>query len=713
MMKKNDSGITLITLIITIIVLIILASIGITSGISTIRSSRLTKFTTEMKIMQLKVNELYDSYINDKSVTVGSVEYVGKGKTVTNADGTQTEKPGIQEIGEDISIFSDNRLQEIFSEEGSGITSTDGYMYYDTDTLQELNVDGVDNEFFVNIATRSVVSIEGFNYYGKKYYTLEQLPEGLYNVDYEANQGKPTFDISAENTGANQWKITISNIQYDGNISKWDVKYQLDGSDYWNTSEDMSFIVDREGTYNIYIQNGDIQSDTKNKAVGVKEPTPEDSNAETLQEMRYGVIEIAFLDNTGYAVTDTANAPILKTSEGMSAVYWAKDSSGEIDETNIKNNTYEIVSNDTSALNKDRWYNYTAQSGETTESGSSRWANAKVTKDGVDSYYVWIPRYAYRIIYFNTETNENQYRSGDLTEEEALAEGYIVGYSDARGIVDAQGKKPTGVASQTAISVNDKYFKTHPVFDGDVNYGGWADDNGTPVKLQGIWVAKYESSHSDTVGITQGSSTTIKSVPGVSSWRSILIGDMYTYSKEYNTNLESHLMKNSEWGAVAYLTHSKYGRNGTEITINSNSDFYTGGGSGTAYINNIAQSSTGNVYGIYDLSGGAYEYVAAYYKNGDSDKLNNGSAFTTTKVSDTYSTSYEGDNAINSYKYGDATYETSAWNEEIANFVKNEYPFLKRGAGNGNNDIAGVFSFDGSEGISYSGHGFRTCLTVN
>ncbi len=705
MMKKNDSGITLITLIITIIVLIILASIGITSGISTIRSSRLTKFTTEMKIMQLKVNELYDSYINDKSVTVGSVEYVGKGKTVTNADGTQTEKPGIQEIGEDISIFSDNRLQEIFSEEGSGITSTDGYMYYDTDTLQELNVDGVDNEFFVNIATRSVVSIEGFNYYGKKYYTLEQLPEGLYNVDYEANQGKPAFDISAENTGASQWKITISNIQYDGNISKWDVKYQLDGSDYWNTSEDMSFIVDREGTYNIYIQNGDIQSDTKNKAVGVKEPTPEDSNVETLQEMRYGVIEIAFLNNTGYAVTDTANAPILKTSEGMSAVYWAKDSSGEIDETNIKNNTYEIVSNDTSALNNDRWYSYTAQSGETTESGSSRWANAKVTKDGVDSYYVWIPRYAYRIIYFNTETNENQYRSGDLTEEKALAEGYIVGYSDVRGIVDAQGKKPTGVASQTAISVNDKYFKTHPVFDGDVNYGGWADDNGTPVKLQGIWVAKYEASQVN-------GTTTPKSEPGVNSWMNISVGASYTYSKEYNTNLESHLMKNSEWGAVAYLTDSKYGRNGTEVTINSNSNYYTGGGSGTAYINNITQSSTGNVYGIYDLSGGLSEYVAAYY-NG-STNLSYGSTFASqNKTSDVYSTAYEGTSGSNDYKYGDATYEIMSWNGDGAYFFNMNSAFLQRGGGTVSEGTAGIFNFSNSVGNGGNGSGFRTCLTVN
>ena len=35
-------------------------------------------------------------------------------------------------------------------------------------------------------------------------------------------------------------------------------------------------------------------------------------------------------------------------------------------------------------------------------------------------------------------------------------------------------------------------------------------------------------------------------------------------------------MKNSEWGAVAYLAHSQYGRNGHEITINNSSNFITG-----------------------------------------------------------------------------------------------------------------------------------------
>ena len=77
MMRKNNSGITLISLVITIILLLILATIGISSGISTVRSSRLTKFTTEMKLMQQKVNELYDSYTNNRTVNLAGNEYTG------------------------------------------------------------------------------------------------------------------------------------------------------------------------------------------------------------------------------------------------------------------------------------------------------------------------------------------------------------------------------------------------------------------------------------------------------------------------------------------------------------------------------------------------------------------------------------------------------------------------------------------------------------
>src|SRR5699024_3463693 len=109
-------------------------------------------------------------------------------------------------------------------------------------------------------------------------------------------------------------------------------------------------------------------------------------------------------------------------------------------------------------------------------------------------------------------------------------------------------------------------------------------------------------------------------------------------------------------------TESKYGRNGTEITINNNgTTFYTGGGSGKAYVNNTKQSSTGNIYGIYDLSGNAYEYVAGYY-NGTDANLDSGNSFASAnKSSDAYSTAYSKSEERSAYKYGDATYETRSW----------------------------------------------------
>ncbi len=47
------------------------------------------------------------------------------------------------------------------------------------------------------------------------------------------------------------------------------------------------------------------------------------------------------------------------------------------------------------------------------------------------------------------------------------------------------------------------------------------------------------------------------------------------------------MMKNMEWGAVAYLKQSKYGLGTANITVNSNSSNYTGGGSSnTSYKSN-------------------------------------------------------------------------------------------------------------------------------
>ena len=169
-MKKHNDGITLVSLVITIIILLILTSITVYSGISTIRSAKLTEFTTELKIMQQKVNELYDSYTNNKSVTVNGVEYIGK---------------DIQNIGQDPDeIFSTHQLEEIFSEVGSGMTDRSGYMYYDAEIIKALGLENIEYAFFVNIPKRSVISTVGFEDDVKTYYTLEQVPDGVYNVEY-------------------------------------------------------------------------------------------------------------------------------------------------------------------------------------------------------------------------------------------------------------------------------------------------------------------------------------------------------------------------------------------------------------------------------------------------------------------------------------------------------------------------------------------------
>ena len=235
--------------------------------------------------------------------------------------------------------------------------------------------------------------------------------------------------------------------------------------------------------------------------------------------------------------------------------------------------------------------------------------------------------------------------------------------------------------------------------------GGWSTD------LSGIWVGKYESSRSD-AGTTvndEGTSTKIAVRPGVTSWRSTKIGDMYTNAKAYATNLNSHMLKNSEWGAVAYLTESKYGRDGEEVTINDNNNFIT---ADEGISVNPEQSSTGNETGIYDLSGGATDRVAAYYTGGNSTSLNDYGSSLVNETDKKYVTAYTGITASSAYKTGDATYETNRWRSDYASFVNSSQPFFLRGGLCYNGSLAGVFYFASNGGEDLSNVGFRMCLAV-
>ena len=78
----------------------------------------------------------------------------------------------------------------------------------------------------------------------------------------------------------------------------------------------------------------------------------------------------------------------------------------------------------------------------------------------------------------------------------------------------------------------------------------------------------------------------------------------------FSTNTDIHMIKNMEWGAVAYLSHSKYGTctNGTckEIGINNNSSYTTGCGAAAG----SSSSATCNAYNttIGVLASTRYKY---------------------------------------------------------------------------------------------------------
>ena len=328
--------------------------------------------------------------------------------------------------------------------------------------------------------------------------------------------------------------------------------------------------------------------------------------------------------------------------------------------------------------NGSSWVNTTGSDKEWYDYTGKKWANAK-TSDG--SMWVWIPRYAY-----------------------SITSGY---HSSSAGNIEVEFMK--GLTNETSTgrttfrnSSGQGNWNIHPAF----NYGQ---------TVSGLWVAKFEASNS---------SGKIKVVPGVSSWREITVNDIYTNCLNYNKTLNSHMMKNDEWGAVAYLSKSKYGKN-AEVDINSDSSYYTGGGSGNAYVTNVGQSTTGTVHGVYDMSGGAWEYVAAYVNNGNSNltsygsSLVNGDAKTKNVYSKGSSDSRDNNYSANSGKYGDAVYETStngigitSWYGDCSVFPDTSNPFFERGGYFSYGAFAGVFCFGNGDGASDGNRSFRPVLVA-
>ena len=386
-----------------------------------------------------------------------------------------------------------------------------------------------------------------------------------------------------------------------------------------------------------------------------------------------------------YTDTSGANAPVL--AEGMIPVvydeglgYWIKA--------------------DTDA----GWYNYTdkiwanavmvkndATEGVECSKSRSYYMNAPaytpVKEEDILAYYVWIPRYKYKL--FNAK-----YESGKASQ--------VIEVTFENG-TSTTGNVTCTYASNGAETCQNKAngnWYTHPAFT-------MINASGNKTELEGIWVGKFE---------TTGSTTTPTVKPGVLSLRNITVANMYNTGKlfrstDYITNnginqSDSHMMKNIEWGAVAYLKQSIYGLGITDITINSNRSNYTGGGTGTSYKTNTGQSTSGNITGVYDMSGGAWECVMGNY-----NKTAGSSGLTVSGVPTGHIDIYSG-NSVSASHLGDALGETAGWYSDTADFVYSSYPWFVRGGDCYGGDFAGVFLFGSSAGEADDDYGFRVVLST-
>ena len=254
------------------------------------------------------------------------------------------------------------------------------------------------------------------------------------------------------------------------------------------------------------------------------------------------------------------------------------------------------------------WYSYE----------NKEWANAVILNEGVtytvgdiiqesdiESYFVWIPRYKYQIFDEGNYTNQES----DTKPSTSIAKEIQIEFES------------NSIEPSTGSKVNE--WLTHPAF--------------TNFDVNGFWVGKYETgykgaSSTEEAQVNEENSNKVIVKPNVYSWRKLTVSNVFKTAYNYNRDLDSHMMKNTEWGAVAYLSHSKYGIN-TEIRMNNNSNHLTGyaavdgtdqssypGDSGTTSDVTLPYntetgykaSTTGNITGIYDMSGGAWEYVAGH-----------------------------------------------------------------------------------------------------
>ena len=461
------------------------------------------------------------------------------------------------------------------------------------------------------------------------------------------------------------------------------------------------------------------------------------------------------------------NAPVLDSA--MIPVYYDENTETwkKADSTNKSNNWYDYC--------EKKWANSVTVSSTNRSKYQSASVGTEIPMDDILTMEVWIPRYKYKVWNYNengTKTSNEQeieitWESSTDKTGEIICEDAISG---TKGDPSETCKLKETNETCTDSTCNNKTY-THPAF----TFGN--------EEIKGFWVGKFELT---------GTISSITTKPNLSSLRNQKVSSFETNiismknsgnSYGFSTNTDTHMIKNSEWGAVAYLSHSKYGTctDGTcsEVNINNSSSYYTGrsGGApgGKTAINTVytdqtsttqyntygfytydgylldyntntksttkdmskVASTTHNIYGVYDMSGGADEYTMANIVSNDGTTMMSGYktssnsgytgkvydsgnytsytgvAYPNNKYYDKYSygTSYE----LTRSKLGDGIKEVykglAGWYSDYSYLADSTYPWFLHSCGYSNGANAGAFYSNCSNGNAGSDKSSRLIIT--
>lgn len=251
-------------------------------------------------------------------------------------------------------------------------------------------------------------------------------------------------------------------------------------------------------------------------------------------------------------------------------------------------------------------------------------AGTTINSNDIKLQYVWIPRFKYKVWNVLGELSSTDittsgidlvFENGTTTSGDIFCHDLIC-YNNQNKTI------------QVTNNDNSKYY-THPAF---MNL----DES-----LTGLWVSKYEiktNTDCHNNGTCLSTDLTLFSNQKGFAWTDNYLSNYYQAVKKLGEDY--HLIKNSEWGAIAYLTYSKYGICNTSGCLPEN------------------DSTTRNEYGVYDMSGGAREFVMATYVDESHEISLENTHFGNTPISNyDYDIYYD-----NKFILGDATKEISNQN---------------------------------------------------